>query len=68
MSIYLDQELVEGDQDYLASSLLQINVLAVSIHTYMIISPESSSIETHFISFCIHFNSHAQELIYRIEP
>lgn len=59
---------MEEDQDYLANHLLQINVLAVSIHTYRNILPEYSSTENHFISFCININSHAQEMICCIEP
>lgn len=67
MSIYVDQELVEEDQDHLDSSLLWVNVIAVSIHTCMFILPKSG-IETLFISFCINVNSHAQELVCYIEP
>jgi len=32
VSVYLDQELMEEEEDYLASSLLQIRILAISSH------------------------------------
>lgn len=68
MGIYLGQEVMEDYHDYLANIFLQYYVLTVSVPISMIILPEISSIELTYWGFWINFNSHAQELIYCIEP